>query len=350
KAVLAQRRLLGYQYFRLLWKIGGETTVAVKDEALDRAESQLAVLRCRRTLPPDTDVQFVWGRGIRSLTEVATVQDQTLAFKTRPRFTARLECDRVNAESGCLPLHAMHVRFSAPIAAGLASQLRLRGEDGEAHRPKAIDAATSPVVDAVSFEGPFPERTKFQVLLPPEVKDDAGRPLDNAARFPLEVATGEYPPLAKFSGEFGILEAKEGGILPVTLRNLEAEIAARKSMPGMDAAAPIAGRMQRIDQDDRAISNWIRRVKQSMEQRGKWEPTKDKRVWIEMTGSESVFGPKLEPARFTLPKPGGAREFEVVGIPLREPGFYVVELMSQKLGAALLGRSEPRYVATAALV
>ncbi|MGH8533774.1 MAG: hypothetical protein ACREV1_13855, partial [Gammaproteobacteria bacterium] len=122
-------------------------------------------------------VQLVWGTGIRSLTEVATVQDQALAFKTRPRFTARFECDRVNAESGCLPLHAMHVRFSAPIAAGLASQLRLRREDGEAHRPKGIDAATSPVVDAVSFEGPFPERTKFQVLLPPEVKDDAGRPL-----------------------------------------------------------------------------------------------------------------------------------------------------------------------------
>ncbi|CAN5694087.1 MAG: hypothetical protein H0T87_05025 [Gammaproteobacteria bacterium] len=57
REVLAQRRLIGYQYFRLLWKIGGETSVAVKDEALDRAESQLAVLRCRRTLPPDTEVQ-----------------------------------------------------------------------------------------------------------------------------------------------------------------------------------------------------------------------------------------------------------------------------------------------------
>ncbi|MGH8535835.1 MAG: alpha-2-macroglobulin family protein [Gammaproteobacteria bacterium] len=351
REVLAQRRLMGYQYFRLLWKIGGETTVAVKDEALDRSESQLAVLRCRRTLPPDTEVQLVWGTGIRSLTEVATVQDQALAFKTRPRFTARFECDRVNAESGCLPLHAMHVRFSAPIAAGLASELRLRREDGEAHRPKAIDAAASPVVDTVSFEGPFQERTKFRVLLPPEVKDDAGRPLDNAARFPLEVATGEYPPLAKFSGEFGILEVKEGGILPVTLRNLEAEIAARKFMPGTERTAPIAGRMQRIDQDDGAIGHWIRRVRKVMERRGKWEKTKeDKRVWIEMTGSESVFGPKLETTRFTLPKPGGARAFEVVGIPLREPGFYVVELMSPKLGAALLGRKEPRYVATAALV
>ncbi|MGH8509220.1 MAG: alpha-2-macroglobulin family protein, partial [Gammaproteobacteria bacterium] len=118
KEVLAQRRSIGYQYFRLLWKIGGETTVAVKDEALDRAESQLAVLRCRRTLPPETEMQLVWGSGIRSLTEVATAKDQVLAFKTRPRFTARFECDRVNAESGCLLLHAMHVRFSAPIAAG----------------------------------------------------------------------------------------------------------------------------------------------------------------------------------------------------------------------------------------
>jgi len=39
--------------------------------------------------------------------------------------------------------------------------------------------------------------------------------------------------------------------------------------------------------------------------------------------------------RFTLPKPHGRRAFEVIGIPLREPGFYAVELESPRLGAAL---------------
>src|SRR5262249_3151689 len=49
-------------------------------------------------------------------------------------------------------------------------------------------------------------------------------------------------------------------------------------------------------------------------------------------------------------KPLGSKPSEVVGIPLREPGFYVVELESRTLGAALLGRDASRYVSTAALV
>ncbi len=40
--------------------------------------------------------------------------------------------------------------------------------------------------------------------------------------FPLAVRIDEYPPLVKFYGEFGIIEASEGGVLPVTLRNIDA--------------------------------------------------------------------------------------------------------------------------------
>ncbi len=44
------------------------------------------------------------------------------------------------------------------------------------------------------------------------------------------------------------------------------------------------------------------------------------------------------------------RPFEVVGIPLTDRGFYVVELASRRLGEALLGNDAPRYVSTAVLV
>jgi uncharacterized protein YfaS (alpha-2-macroglobulin family) len=63
---------------------------------------------------------------------------------------------------------------------------------------------------------------------------------------------------------------------------------------------------------------------------------------------------------FGVPKPGGAKAFEVVGIPLKEPGFYVVEMESKILGSALLSggyldsdgvlQKDPVYVPTAALV
>src|SRR5690606_9124690 len=53
---------------------------------------------------------------------------------------------------------------------------------------------------------------------------------------------------------------------------------------------------------------------------------------------------------FKLDLPGKGKAFEVVGIPLGKPGFYVVELESPALGRALLGRDRPRYVAAGALV
>ncbi|HEV2170694.1 MAG TPA: MG2 domain-containing protein, partial [Candidatus Binatus sp.] len=42
--------------------------------------------------------------------------------------------------------------------------------------------------------------------------------------------------------------------------------------------------------------------------------------------------------------------FEVMGIPLKRPGLYVVELKSTRLGTVLLGAPKPMYVPTAALV
>jgi len=52
----------------------------------------------------------------------------------------------------------------------------------------------------------------------------------------------------------------------------------------------------------------------------------------------------------TLPQPTGAQSFEVVGIPFDTPGLYVVELESLRLGTSLLGKSQPMFVPTAALV
>ncbi|MFT3857656.1 MAG: hypothetical protein QM742_09215 [Aquabacterium sp.] len=42
--------------------------------------------------------------------------------------------------------------------------------------------------------------------------------------------------------------------------------------------------------------------------------------------------------------------FEVIGIPMPQPGFHVVEVASPRLGQALLDRNEPMYVRTSVLV
>jgi uncharacterized protein YfaS (alpha-2-macroglobulin family) len=67
-------------------------------------------------------------------------------------------------------------------------------------------------------------------------------------------------------------------------------------------------------------------------------------------GQESIFEPGTPTRSFTLPRGEAEKSMEVIGIPLKEPGFYVVEIASPRLGAALLERDQPYYAQTSVLV
>ena len=60
--------------------------------------------------------------------------------------------------------------------------------------------------------------------------------------------------------------------------------------------------------------------------------------------------PSAKPLALPAAKTDDPRPFEVIGIPLPTPGYHVVEIESQRLGAALLGKPAPMYVRTGALV
>ena len=89
-----------------------------------------------------------------------------------------------------------------------------------------------------------------------------------------------------------------------------------------------------------------------MAPRGDWQPADgdEPPSWRELTGSESVFTESDPTSDLKLPVSANGQAFEVIGIPLREPGFYIVELASPRLGQALLGEDRPRYVTSSALV
>lgn len=343
RAVLDAQRQRGYPYARLLVGDEGTGNAPLAPATVATAEQQLVVLRCRRTLPAERDVHLVWGSGVATPDGAATADDQTLAFRIRAAFAVRFECPRVNARAACLPGSDMSLVFTAPVPRALAGAIVLEGADG-ARAPALDEGAT---LERVSFRGPFAPRAKFRVLLPAALRDDADRAPVNASLFPLDVATDEYPPLAKFAGEFGILESREGGVLPVTLRNLEADVG------GQRLPATVPGRKVRVA-DDAEIVRWLERVRGAMVPRGEWETDPDGRaVWRERTGSEGVLAGASGTESFAVPRAEGvdAAEFQVVGIPLETPGFHVVELASPRLGAALLGEGAgPRFVATAALV
>ena len=316
----------------------------------NKPSERLLLIQAKQRFVPEATIRLVWGRGVRSESQVATADDQVLPFQVRADFEATFYCEKENAEADCVPVSPMNLRFTAPVAWSKAQNVTLTGEQGRSwspSKPGRLDPES--FVHRLVFEGPFPQQSRFVITLPEEIEDDAGRSLKNAASFPLSVYTDDYPPLAKFAGRFGILELKASPVLPVTLRNIEREVAGRRieiqrnveDPTGQGNKRPVMGRVKgkmiRVSSERvLAIKRWLMKV--------------DRRRW-EDRGS-SIFEATSPASSFSVPKSHGSKPMEVVGIPLRSPGFYVMELESQILGSALLGHSPPKsmFVPTTVLV
>ncbi len=306
-----------------------------------KALASLTAVKCGRPLPPGRDVSLVWASGIASANGHLAGRDQRFDFSVREAFVARFECSRVNPQSGCNPIENAHVRFTSPVPAGLALETRLRFADGTSISPKIEDSEKgNATLSDLTFAGPFPGTGTATISIGQNLKDESGRNLSNVSRFPLSVRFDPPPPLVKFSGNFGILEAGEGGVLPVTVRAVEPDLAQRMTR--------IDGSTLRVTSSDADIARWLRRVDESQENNFEDVRRGKESVSINMTGARAILDGQGTGLR--VPLPGGGKAFEVVGIPLKTPGFYVVELASPALGRALLGRSATRYVSTAALV
>jgi len=389
KALLDARRDFVDRWLRVLFKDGGEMIIDGKPfgrgsrleqfltgDAGDRFP--IVALQCQRRLPNNAQVSLVWGKGITSQSGVSTSQDQALAYKVRDTFQARFTCDRVHKDAQCLPILPMRLAFSAPIARATAQMIVLKAQ-GKTIAAGLPDTKKAPeFVDEVFFNGPFPEHSQFALDLPPDVTDDAGRKLANQKRFPLLVRTDEYPPLAKFAARFGIIEAKGDGMMPVTLRNLDAVLEARMAHTGRqgDAASNVTekadaainwlknkldegkqsdtgvpGSYSRVaDGDVIAMLEWMKRLRKMENERWHYDETTNQNVLQYRPGQASIFAEGDRVTRLQVPRPEGARSYDVVGIPLKKPGFYVVELASPRLGAALFNARAPYYVQSAALV
>ena len=294
----------------------------------------MILIQSKQRFPSNGKVSLIWGKGVMSKTRVTTDQDQILRFQTRKSFSAEFHCDRENPRADCIPIIPMALNFSAPISKDQANKIVMKGSDGKIWKPQLEDTKETKFIDHVSFKGPFPENTNFTIELPPGLKDDSERPLTNANKFPLTVRTDKVPPLAKFSSRFGILEMKAEPMLPVTLRNLEPEVKAR---------------VMKVDKEEETLGKVTGKILNVPPEKGS-----DVQAWLRKVASarreSSMLSSEKGAKDFKVPKPLGARAFEVIGIPLKDPGLYVVELESTILGASLLGKPKPMFVPTAVLV
>ena len=317
---------------------------------------------CNRRLTADSRVQIVYGKGVATPSGVANSIERRFAYQVREPFTASLACERENAQADCLPIRPLALRFSAPVPRRLAEQIRL-GSDKLQHAPVIEDGTDADaLLEAVQFPFPLPERTTFSLSLPADLKDASGRVLANAASFPLKVATGPMPPLAKFAaGAFGIVERFAEGpdgpaLTPVTLRYVEPQLPAQalqisQLQPQNDAE--IIAWFTRVQRYDAALVPRALAAKELRQPLPKPVGQDTKEMVESRTVSLLAGQPNLRTLELPAPPAGTERPFEVVGIPL-QPGFQVLELASRRLGQSLLdakyGPARTLYVRSSVLV
>lgn len=339
----------------------------LKAQRLDKLPAGRAlVLGCGRPLPPKAKLRLVWGKGIAAAGGgVATTVEQRFSFQVREPFTAEFSCERERAQAPCLPIRPLLLRFSSPVPRALAAQARLKPASGAALAPSFDKDDKSEELSELRFAGLLAERAGFTLELPAGLKDVSGRPLANASSFPLKVATGDAPPIAKFAAApFGVVEWKADSMLPLTLRHVQGDL--------RPAAAGGQVRVKRLQTDAEVIA-WFRKVHRFHESqisaRELGLPQKDWYAFVEQTNEDGktvrqkverqiatrevpLLSRENDVRRLDLPQlqGGDPRPFEVVGIPLPEPGYQVVEIESRRLGAALLDKPEPMFVRAGVLV
>jgi uncharacterized protein YfaS (alpha-2-macroglobulin family) len=350
---------------------------------LNRDAARVLTLQCQQTLPSGTKMQLVYGAGVASPNGLANDVERRFDYTVREPFAARFSCERENAKAPCTPLRPLRVQFNAPIARTDAEKIRANGPNGSI-APTFPPDDKSPHVDGVEFAAPLPEHAELTIDIPAHLKDASGRALSNADLFPLKTTTAPLPPLAKFSsGTFGIIERfaepDMPALVPVTLRNVEADL----HVQGLNAGNAQFSQL-RVDADT-DIRRWMRVVERFDQYAMTRESIAKLMPGLLDHGQHPVYVPHAvqetpqdAPQRddggapnrlidvrslsllagqpgvqsLTLPKadPKTLRPFEVVGVPIKKPGFYVIELASPALGASLLGKPAPMFVRTAVLV
>lgn len=325
-----------------------------------------SVLRCQASLPDGAPLSLRWLRPRRDDAAVGLMlwDSQRLDFRARSDWPLAVECTRSTQGSGCSPLEPVRLQFQQPVRVADLAQVRLKAADGRLVAPRPLEPAADGLADQLRF-GPLPALSRYQIVWPTPLGGSDGRDLLGRARTlaPLGVVVGDTPPLAKFGGRFGIAERAIGGVVPLTVRQVE----------GQGDAAPATLRTLRISDDATMIRAYqeLMRVTQADDSRARlnddWaegdevEPAAPAKgvgafryAFRSKADADTRALPWLKTLREArsqaLPRRFEGRAFEVLGVPLAEPGLHLMEVESRALGRGLLGGAQTMYVRAGALV
>ncbi len=329
----------------------------------DEAEN-IAFVQCARRLPAAAKGRLVIGQAVTSQGGVSMSKPYDFEFEVRKDFAAGFSCSRENQNADCSPARPVYLTLSESITRADLQGITLSGASGKQY-PSDIDDSDS-TISSVKFPGPFAEHETLTLNVPAGLKDESGRVLSNAGQFPMKVRMASYSPMLKFaSSTFGIIERNADAVdgkapwhVPLTVRYVENPLAIKDQIlspgaisdyvPQEDADVLKAfARVRRLDETSMTAKN-IRAVMNDQPD----SHTENKPVYID-TRSVSMLAENPSATTITLPgvkAAGKHREFEVLGVPLQQPGFHVLEAKSASLGQALLANKNPMYVRSSVLV
>jgi alpha-2-macroglobulin len=324
--------------------IGGKRKADLLQAAgVSNPENWIA-FRCTQNFPTGADVIVRWDSASPGSFQAADY----LRFKVRSGEWLEYTCGRENKESGCNPLATVTFNVNnRALDPKDAARFRLKDDAGKLYRPNSTNGGggEGDSGDSITFTK-LPPETRFNLVVPPNMKEvGTGTPLTLTR--PLTLSTSAYPPLVKFARSFGIIERNADPALPITVRNLE---------PNVSSAGTAATiRKLRVTNEQEMI-RWFSKVRgyqsrdQSMDEDEYDQWLDDEVKDVQNTRGKSALKDNKQAQSLPLPKPGGAKEFEVVGLPLPESGLHIVEAESTALGASLLEKKGTMYVRSIALV
>lgn len=297
--------------------------------------------RCTQNFPAGADVIIRWD------SQANTFQAADyLRYTVRSGEWLEFTCMRENKDADCNPLGTVSFNVNnRALDPKDANRFRVRDDAGKLYRPfggkDCVDGGDYSCSDTIPFTK-LPPETRFTLIVPPGIKESGtGTALE--LKRAISFRTSAYPPLVKFARSFGILERNADPALPITVRNLE---------PATGGTAAVIRKLRVTSEQD--MIRWYSRTAGFQKRDRSVDDDEYDSFGDDVKGEEDLRARSLlkgnaQAQTIPLPKPGGAKEFEVVGLPLAEPGLHVIEAESTALGASLLEKKGSMFVRSIAL-
>lgn len=322
--------------------IGGQRKAQLLAAAGVTNPENWIAFRCTQTFPLGADVIIRWD----AASPASFAAADYLRYKVRSGDWLEFACERENRAADCNPLAPVTVTIrDRALAEADLKRFALRSANGKLVRP---------LPDELGFGQlrwrPLMPETTYTLVVPPGLKEEGtGTPLPPAR--PVSFKTAPYPPLVKFARSFGIVERNAEPVLPITVRNLEAAPGGATGTAAQLRRLRVTGETEMIrwyartlgfmtrdrsmDDDEADYTNFGEEVKT-----GEGEDLRGRSLLRGVAGVQTL----------PIPKTLGPKEFEVVGLPLTEPGLHVVEAESTALGVSHLEKKGAMFVRAVALV